>query len=141
MMVPLMRAALVLAACTGLMACSQRTTRYGSADIQPSPGRTARLCIAEGHPGSAGTAPDRSTWSITVSSEGGPCTHSRGWGGVEQSYLVTRPPAHGQISQEIRDGVTLVSYTPERGFIGSDSFALRYPPRNMVLSYLVGVVP
>ncbi len=137
MMVPLLRLALILSGCTGLAACSQHTTRNGSADATPLSARGARLCIAENHPGFATPA----TWAITVSSEGGPCAHSRGWGGVEQAYEVLRSPRHGQVSQESKAGVTVVSYTPERGFIGSDSFALLYPPKNARLQYLVGVVP
>jgi len=133
-----MRLALILAGFTSLTACGQQTApQYGSADIPPSAARAARLCIAEGHPGAA----DPSTWAITVSSEGGRCAHSRGWGGVEQAYEVVRSPRHGQLTQESKGGVTMVSYTPERGFIGSDSFALRYPPKNARLQYLVGVVP
>ena len=43
--------------------------------------------------------------------------------------------ATASVTQESKGGVTMVSYTPERGFIGSDSFALRYPPKNARLQY------
>lgn len=101
----------------------------------------ARLCIAEGPPGPARyTDLDRANWVITVSSEGGPCPHTREWGGPEQ-YEVLQAPQHGRITQASQAGKTIVSYWPDRGYIGSDSFALRYPPKNVALPYLVGVVP
>ena len=144
-MMPLMRAALIFGSCTGVLACSQQASQYGSADVQPQvtrPSATerARLCIAEGAPASTALA-NRSTWAITVSSEGGPCSHTREWGGSDQAYQVLEPPRHGRITQAAQGGKTVVSYWPDRGYVGSDSFELRYPPRNVALPYLVGVVP
>jgi hypothetical protein len=139
-MVPfLMRGAFILGGCTGLVACSQQPVQSVSADAQPS---RARLCIAEGRPVPGNSAdPDRAVWSITVSSEGGPCSHVREWVEAEQFYQVLSAPRHGRLTQESRDGKTVVSYWPERGYIGSDSFSLLYQRRNVALPYLVGVVP
>jgi hypothetical protein len=142
MTVSLIRAAFMIIGCTGLAACSQQATQYGSSDAPPPATGRARLCIAEGRPGPANLAdPDHATWAITVSSEGGPCSHTRDWGGTEQSYEVLRAPRHGRITQDSRAGKTVVSYWPDRGYVGSDSFALRYPPANVALPYLIGVVP
>jgi len=142
MSVPLMRAALIIGACTGVMACSQQVSQSGSSDVSPVVAPRARLCIAEGQPGLVRlTDPDPAVWAITVSSAGGPCSHARDWGGKEQGYVVSQPPRHGRITQGSQDGKTVVSYWPDRGYVGSDSFALRYPPAGVALPYLVGVVP
>jgi hypothetical protein len=136
----LVRAAVMLCGCTGLIACSQQAPQYGSAD--PPASQRAKLCIAEGQPGVVNVADvERGTWSITVSSEGGGCPHTRDWGGTVQSYEVSRPPSHGRVTQEAQGGRTVVSYWPEHGYVGSDSFTLHYPPRNVSLRYLVAVVP
>ena len=148
MMNPLLRMLMVAGACTGLAGCSQPASQpgsaeYGAADARPAVPSRARLCIAEGQPGAVvPTSPEHDVWAITVSSEGAPCAHTREWGDVHQvAYDVVRAPRHGRITQEARDGRMEVSYWPARGFVGSDSFALRYPPRNVALPYLVGVVP
>ena len=154
MMVSLLRAVLILGGCTGVIACSQQARQVGSTDARSQPGQPqlarpqlarpqlARLCIAEGQPDATSPSnPDRAPWAITVSSEGGPCPHVREQGGPKQAYEVVQPPRHGQITQEARGGETVVSYWPERGYIGSDSFALRHPAKKVALPYLVGVVP
>jgi hypothetical protein len=139
MMVPLMRAALVTASCTGLLACSQHASQSVASDGSSQVSRSARLCIAEGQPGPVSHAnPDGATWAITVSSEGGPCQHVREWGGT---YVVLEPPRHGRITQEPQGGGTVVSYWPDRGYVGADRFALRYPARNVALPYRVAVLP
>jgi len=145
MMKPLVRNAFMLVGFTSLLACSQQTSQqptpqYGAADI-PSPlVRHARLCIAEGQPGPVD--PNRAPWAITVSSEGAPCPHTREWGPVHQvNYEVIQQPQHGRLTQNDDSGKTVVSYWPQQGYVGSDAFSLRYPPRNATLPYLVGVVP
>jgi hypothetical protein len=136
-MVPLLRAAFMIGGFTGLMACSQQAPQSGGSDRPQQTSQRARLCIAEGLPGAAGDP-----WSLTVSSEAGPCAHVREWGTAQQvAYEVIQPPAHGRITQEALGGKVVVSYWPEQGYVGADSFALRYPPRNVALPYLVGVVP
>jgi len=141
-MVSLMRAALMIGGCTGVIDCSQQATRYGGLDAQPPVAQRARLCIAEGQPGPFKPAdPDRATWAITVSSEGAPCPHARDRSGPGQAYEVLQAPRHGRITQGPGGGRTVVSYWPDRGYIGSDSFALRDPSDHVALPYLVGVVP
>jgi hypothetical protein len=142
MVTSFIRAAVMFCGCTGLLACSQQAPpQYGSAD-PPAVSQHAKLCIAEGQPGATNVADvERGTWSITVSSEGGACPHSRDWGTTAQAYEVSRPPSHGRVTQEAQGGKTVVSYWPEHGYVGSDSFILRYPPRNVSLRYLVAVVP
>ncbi len=140
MMVPFLRAALMIGGFTGLMACSQQAPQSGGSDSPRQMSQRARLCIAEGQPGSLGS--ERVPWSLTVSSEGGVCPHIREWGSVEQvAYEVVQPPTHGRITQEAQGGKTVVSYWPVHGYVGADNFVLRYPPRNVALTYLVGVVP
>jgi hypothetical protein len=132
----------MIGVCTGVMACSQQVSQSGSSDVPSPAAQRAGLCIAEGQPGPVRlTDPDHSTWAITVSSEGGPCSHARDRGGKGQEYQVLQPPRHGRITQGLQVGQTVVSYWPDRGYIGSDSFALRYPPIGVALPYLVGVVP
>jgi hypothetical protein len=138
MMASLMRAAVVLGGCICLTACSQQASQSSGAEAQSQDAQRARLCIAEGQPGhTALTDP----WSITVSSEGPPCPHAREAIGAGRSYEVLEPPQHGRITQEPREGLTVISYTPDRGYIGGDRFALRYPGRNVALPYYVGVIP
>ena len=140
MMVPFLRAALMIAGFTGLMACSQQAPQAGGSDSPRQMSQRARLCIAESQPGAQ--AADRAPWSLTVSSEGGACPHIREWGSVDQvAYEVVQPPLHGRITQEAQSGKTVVSYWPEHGYVGADNFSLRYPPRNVILTYMVGVVP
>ena len=59
----------------------------------------------------------------------------------QPEYVVLEAPRHGRITREARGGETVVSYWPDRGYIGGDRFALRYPPRNAALTYLVAVLP
>jgi hypothetical protein len=140
MMVPFLRAALMIGGFTGLMACSQQAPQSGGADFPHEMSQRARLCIAEGRPDSS--ASERTPWSLTVSSEGGACQHIREWGRVEQvAYEIVQPPLHGRITQEAQGGKIVVSYWPEHGYVGADNFILRYPPRNLALTYLVGVMP
>jgi hypothetical protein len=140
MMGPLPRAALILVACTGLIACSQQQPRYAAAD--PPAAQRAKLCIAEGRPDAMkATDPEHATWSITVSSEGAPCQHLRDLGGLARAFEVVSPPAHGHLTQDAAKGGTVVSYWPEHGYVGSDNFTLRQPGRNDQMRYLVAVLP
>ena len=129
----LLRTLVMAAACTGLAACSQHAG--GQAESQAA--RRARLCIAGGQPGHTALT-DPAPWSITVSSDGGFCPHVREWA---SGFEIAPEPRHGRVTQEVRDGKTVVSYQPTRGYIGSDSFGLRDPGRRVALSYLVGVLP
>jgi hypothetical protein len=135
------RAVVMLAGCTGLIACSQHTgqSQYGSSD-PPRVSERARLCIAEGQPGAANANDiEHGTWSITVSSEGGACPHIRDLTAL--GYEVVRPPLHGHVTQDAATGKTVVSYWPEHGYVGSDSFTLRAPTRAVPMRYLVAVLP
>ena len=124
---------IMAAACTGVVACSQQ-----QAGKPESPGtRRARLCIAGGQPG-RGALSDPAFWAITVSNDGGLCPHVRDWA---EGFEVAPPPRHGEVTQETRNGKTIVSYRAEPGYIGSDSFGLRHPGKRVSLSYLVGVLP
>ena len=139
MMVPLMRAVLVAGGCTGLLGCSQHASRNVATGGSASIAGRARLCIAEGQPAPLNRAERApAAWAITVSSEGGGCPHTREWRGT---YVVLQPPRHGRITQEAAGGATVLSYWPDKGYVGSDRFALRYPSGSVALPYLVAVVP
>ena len=53
----------------------------------------------------------------------------------------THVERHGRITQELQGRETVVSYWPDRGYVGADRFALRYPARNVALPYRVAVLP
>lgn len=127
----LLRTLVMAAACTGLSACSQQPGAF--ADNQ-SPKR-ARLCIAGGQPGRTALA---DPWAITISNDGGLCPHVRE---SAERFEVAPEPRHGWVTQEVRDGKTVVSYRAAPGYIGGDSFGLRHPGKGIALPYLVGVLP
>ncbi len=129
----LMRTMFMVVAFTGLAACSQ----HQGGQVESQAARRARLCIAGGQPGHTALT-DPAPWAITVSSDGGFCPHVRDWA---NGFEIAPEPRHGRVTQEVRDGRTVVSYRPEPGYVGGDSFGLRHPGGRIALSYLVGVLP
>jgi hypothetical protein len=129
----LMCAALALNGCLILAPWQQTAAQPG-----PAAAGHARICSTRGRAATAANVVD--TWSITVSNEGLPCTHER-LVGRGDPFQVTQPPQHGQIAQHNAGGRTAVSYTPVPGYVGSDSFHLRSPDRNVDMPYLVTVIP
>jgi hypothetical protein len=71
---------------------------------------------------------------MQVSNEGGWCgiTTSRG-GSAFDSYLIVTRPAHGKVFAHRVGTNTRIDYTPDTGFAGTDSFAVRLVPGNAVL--------
>ena len=161
-----MCAALMLTACTGLMACSQAGNMASSAGssvmsagssvvsgvgsaasgvgqaavaaVTPASVERARTCTTRGQPANAGVS---QPWAITVSNEGAWCTHSRLLGDANQIFDLKQAPQHGQVVQQSKDGKTLVSYRPAKGYVGTDNFMLRYPNRAMDMPYMVNIIP
>ncbi len=78
---------------------------------------------------------------MQVSNEGGWCgiTASRGGRAFDTYLLVTRPE-HGKVYAHHVGTNTRIDYTPDRGFVGSDSFAVRVIPGDGVIQGAVTVV-
>jgi hypothetical protein len=131
----LMRAAVVFGGCLTLVACSQPVSQSSAGVAQSADASRPRMCIGEAQPGHTALG---DPWSITVSSEGGACPTTRGGTGA---YDVLAPPAHGRIAQEAQAGVIVISYTPDRGYVGADGFELRDRGQKVAMPFYVGVVP
>ena len=152
MMASLLRATFVSGVCVGLMACSQpasqpmasastpQTSAASGARSAVAPGaQTARVCTTRGRPANAGFS---DPWAITVSNEGGNCSHTREVGrSNNQTYQIAREPQHGQLSQTPQGPKTMITYTPARGYTGTDSFALKSRDRNIEMPYMINVIP
>ena len=97
----------------------------------------AKTCVA-----SAAAPPDGQTVlaQMQVSNEGGWCgiTASRG-GSPFESYLMAARPAHGRVFAHRVGTATRIDYTPNPGFVGTDSFAVRMLPGNAVVQGAVTV--
>ncbi len=160
----LIRTALIMASCTGLVACSQPGATSGGASMAPvvnaaPPAPTgafqytlggvgaasatgtkkAAVCTVKGAPASAGVS---TPWSISVSSGGGACAHSRELERENNTiYGVKSAPAHGQITQQPQGPKTYIIYTPTPGYTGPDTFTMRAPRAAIDMPYSITVVP
>jgi hypothetical protein len=131
----IMRAALIFAGCTGVMACPQPVRAADPAPVAAPP--VARTCSVQGGQAQASVAPPK---TMTVSNEGGWCSDARSLGSLA-IYEVTRPPQHGQLAQHISEkGYKIISYKPAPGFTGSDIFVLRWADKNIEMVYNINVV-
>jgi hypothetical protein len=79
---------------------------------------------------------------ITVAQNASPCSIDAAIrnGPMGQQGEIVTPPAHGTAALQITTQVTQVSYTPERGYVGPDRFAVNFGP-NFTMTVLVQVVP
>ncbi len=79
---------------------------------------------------------------VQVSNEGGWCgvTVNRG-GAAYDSYLSVSRPNHGRVFAHRVGGNTRIDYTPDTGFTGTDSFAIRLLPGDGVLQEAITVTP
>ncbi len=101
----------------------------------------AQLCTV---PGDVALSPDRpAEASMLVGNDGG-------WCGIEVSQPGPRPfaagtvvarPAHGRLHIRTVGDVTRVDYIPDRGFAGSDRFAVAMVPGGAQLRVAVTVEP
>jgi hypothetical protein len=84
--------------------------------------------------GQAGVVP------MQVSNEGGWCgeTLSRN-GAAYDSYLLVTRPSHGRVFAHHVANNTRIDYTPDPGYAGTDSFAVRLIPGNAVFEAAVTV--
>jgi hypothetical protein len=78
--------------------------------------------------------------TMVVSNEGGWCTDYR-WGGKHLPYDVVRPPAHGELQQKVVDDWKIISYRPQKGYSGPDSFELVWRDRNVHMVWNVTATP
>jgi hypothetical protein len=131
----------------------------------------ARSCVTKGQPGidRSGTIPYHGfTWTITVSNDGGWCSHVRGpeWlsrpivvvavganmpQGVgttalqdrDDVFIVVASPQHGEIAQTFDKSHmrTTIAYRANPGYIGADQFMLKHPRNGITLPYVVNVIP
>jgi hypothetical protein len=77
---------------------------------------------------------------VQMSDEGGWCGVALNRGGAPfDSYLMVTRPAHGHVLAHRVGSITRVDYTPDAGFVGTDSFAVRMIPGNAVLQESVAV--
>jgi hypothetical protein len=79
---------------------------------------------------------------IQVSNEGGWCGMTVTRGGVPyESYLLVTHPSHGKVFAHRVGTSTRVDYTPDTGFTGTDSFAIKLIPGNAMVQGAVTVTP
>ncbi len=76
--------------------------------------------------------------------------NDRGWCGVpaQQSSgkpfdagLMSARPAHGNVVIHLVGDQTRIDYTPDRGYVGNDSFAVKLVPGNAIVRIAVTVTP
>jgi hypothetical protein len=97
----------------------------------------AKTCVAP-----AVVMPDGQSGIVQmqVSNEGGWCGETLNHNGVAyDSYLLVTRPAHGRVFAHHVGNNTRIDYTPDPGYVGTDSFAVRLIPGNAVLQAAVTV--
>lgn len=83
--------------------------------------------------------------SITVARNGRPCgmafvqNNLHGTGFVADPQLLLRP-SHGSAAVRMSNGMALITYTPDRDFVGPDLYKIAFGP-NFTLTVDVNVVP
>jgi hypothetical protein len=130
----LLRAALMIAGCTGLMGWSQP----GQAQTPPAGNAPkARVCQVVGDRMQGRSAPPK---AITVSNEGGWCNDFRFAGG-DSPFLVLKQPQHGELAMRVESGWKIISYRPTARYAGPDGFELLWPSPGIHMVYTVTAVP
>jgi len=77
---------------------------------------------------------------MKVGNDGGWCAISVARGGKAfDSSLVTARPAHGKVLVHKVGDATRIDYTPDRGYAGSDSFAVKLIPGDSSIRVAVTV--
>ena len=97
----------------------------------------ARVCSA---PAASPSDGQTVAAQMQVSNEGGWCgiTASRS-GSPYASYLIAIRPSHGRVFAHRVGNTTRLDYTPDPGFAGTDTFAVRLIPGNAVIQGVVNV--
>jgi hypothetical protein len=79
---------------------------------------------------------------MQVSNEGGWCGIALQRGGVPfDSYLMVSRAQHGRVFAHRVGGNTRVDYTPDKGFVGADTFTIRMIPGDATVKAAVNVTP
>jgi hypothetical protein len=118
-----------------LLGCVQQATWSGIYAVDTAGG--AKICVTE-----TASPPDGMTAvaKMQVSDEGGWCGILANHGGqAYDSYLMVTRPTHGKIYAHHVGVNTRIDYTPDAGFVGSDTFAVRLIPGNAVVQGAVTV--
>jgi hypothetical protein len=120
-----------------IQGCAQQAAWNGIFNVDVAGG--AKTCVA-----AAASPPDGQAVrdQIQVSNEGGWCgiTTSRS-GRAYDAYLLLTRPAHGKVYAHHVGTNTRIDYTPDRGYTGADSFAVRLIPGDGVIEGAVNVTP
>ena len=126
----LMRAALMIGGCTGLIGWSQP----GQAQDRPPPkAPVARVCQVVGGQFAAKTEQPR---TMTVSGEGGWCSFFR-----TSAVVVASPPTHGEVVLTDDGPWHIISYRATAHYTGQDSFEARTRAYSIPVVVNVNVVP
>ena len=119
-----------------LQACAPKaTTSNGIYAIDAAGG--AKICVAP-----SVTLPDGQAGRVQmqVSNEGGWCGETLSHNGLAYaSYLLVTSPVHGRVFAHHVGNNTRIDYTPDPGYVGTDSFAVRLIPGNAVFEAAVSV--
>ncbi len=113
--------------------CAQQGAWSGIYAVDAAGG--ARICVA---PAAAPADGQSIAAQMQVSNEGGWCGINATRGGSPfESYLQVARPTHGTVFAHRVGTKTRIDYTPDAGFAGTDSFAVRLLPGQAVIQ--VGV--
>jgi hypothetical protein len=123
----------------GLQACAPQqqqaaapTARIYAVDVQ---GRSALCDVPRGVTLAAGRATDA---TMTMDNDGGWCGIATDRAGPG---LVTAKPANGRLHVRKVGAITRVDYIPDRGFTGTDAFAVKLLPDQAELKVAATVQP
>ncbi len=118
-----------------LQACTPAPKWNGIYAIDAAGG--ARTCVVP-----PVTMPDGQAGGVQmqVSNEGGWCGETLSHNGAAyDSYLLVTRPNHGRVFAHHVGNNTRIDYTPDPGYVGADSFAVRLIPGNSVFEAAVTV--
>jgi hypothetical protein len=115
--------------------CTQQATWNGIFAVDTVGG--AKTCVAA----PASPADGQTVQStIQVSNEGGWCGILANRGGRPyDSYLIVTRPTHGKVFAHRVGTNTRIDYTPDRGYAGTDVFAIRMIPGDSIIPGAVTV--
>jgi hypothetical protein len=99
----------------------------------------AKACVV---PKVTPTAGQETPVPVKLGNDGGWCAITVSNGGSPYSAgLLTSGPAHGKVLIHTVGSDTRIDYTPERGFAGADTFAVKLIPGDAVMRASVSVGP
>ena len=124
-------ALLCLAAVLLAQGCTGRFVGQPGVFASDSVGQ-ARACLVPAQPQSGANIAAQ----MQVSNEGGWCGISVG---LSPSYAMVARPSHGTVFAHEVGPNTRIDYTPDTGYVGTDSFTVRLIPSNALVQGLVAV--